>query len=211
MENKISIQEAYSSEPWWYDFRGFLILTFAYRHTLPAQLKLFGNNMSSSHLEVAVGSGTMLELILKWRKWKHFPEVEITAFDYAVSMLKGAQNRFANNLKIHLYHADAAHLPFENNLFKTANIANAIHCLPEIEKSLSEIYRVMENGGTLAGNCLLEPTGRSFLDLIARKINKWGVKKGILQRPYHLLQVSGFQLMSEKKVGNCFDFIARKS
>lgn len=214
---KISIQDAYSSEPWWYDFRGFLILTFAYRHTLPAQLRLFGNNMSSTHLEIAVGSGTLLDLILKWRKWKNMAEVDITGFDYALSMLDGAKRRFAKNKKITLLQADAAQLPFENNIFKTANIANALHCLPEIEKSLSEIYRVMQTGGTLAGNCLLEPLGQGFLDLIATRINSWGVKKGILIKTYHdyeishLLTEQGFSIVSEKKVGNCYDFVAQKN
>ena len=28
------IAEAYSSEPWWYDIRGFFILTFAYNSTI---------------------------------------------------------------------------------------------------------------------------------------------------------------------------------
>lgn len=217
MNNKISIQEAYSSEPWWYDARGFLILTFAYRHTLPAQLRLFGGNMNSSHLEVAVGSGTLLDLVLKWRKWKGLPEIEITAFDYAASMLAGAQNRFRKNKNINLIQADAAHLPFESNQFKTASIANAIHCLPDIEKSLSEIHRVLDSGGTLTGNCLLEPKGVGFLDTIAKKINNWGIKKGILHRAYQqseitdLLKKYNFQILFERRVGNCYDFVARKN
>ncbi len=44
---KISIDEAYDSEPWCYDARGLLILTFAYRSTLPVQIKFFAQNATS--------------------------------------------------------------------------------------------------------------------------------------------------------------------
>src|SRR3989338_3605220 len=74
------INEAYKSEPWWYvikihtmifqhlpvsryqmlllnairyDVRGFFILTFAYSSTLLRQVRFFGKNMGSNHLEVA--------------------------------------------------------------------------------------------------------------------------------------------------------------
>ena len=36
------IAAAYKSAPWWYDVRGFFILTFAYNSTLTPQLRFFG-------------------------------------------------------------------------------------------------------------------------------------------------------------------------
>ena len=69
-KSRDEIAEAYKSEPWWYDLRGFFILTFAYNSTLGAQLRFFGPNYGAEHLEVACGTGTLLELILRWRKWK---------------------------------------------------------------------------------------------------------------------------------------------
>ena len=63
------IAEAYSSEPWWYDLRGFFILTFAYNSTINTQLRFFGPHFGPNHLEVACGTGTLLELILRWRGW----------------------------------------------------------------------------------------------------------------------------------------------
>ena len=42
---------AYKSEPWWYDLRGFFILTFAYNSTLPSQLRFFGPNYGPRHME----------------------------------------------------------------------------------------------------------------------------------------------------------------
>ena len=80
---KISINQAYSSEPWYYDARGFLILTFAYRSTLPSQIRLFAQNVGAHHLEVTIGSETLFDLVLKWRKWKGLPEAQIVGFDCA--------------------------------------------------------------------------------------------------------------------------------
>ncbi len=210
------IDKAYSSEPWWYDLRGFLILTFAYRNSLPAQIRHFGNNIRAEHLEAAIGSGTLFEIILKWRKWKGLPDVNVTAFDYAEKMLNGARIRFAKINNISLHRADAARMPWEANSFDSVNVANSIHSFPEIEKSIKEIYRVLKSEGTFAGNCLLYPIGGGVLNSIANKINAWGIKKGILHRPYLQDEIksylinSGFNIIYEKRIGNSYDFIVRK-
>ena len=75
------IEAAYSSEPWWYDIRGFFILTFSYRSTLWNQIALFSKNIGENHLEVAIGSGTLFDIILKWRKLLAKPKSQITAVD----------------------------------------------------------------------------------------------------------------------------------
>ena len=75
-------------------------------------MQLFGPNIGAHHLEVAVGSGTLLDLILKWRKRRGFPEAQIKGIDYAESMLAGAINRFKGNSRIELYHADVISLLF---------------------------------------------------------------------------------------------------
>ncbi len=211
------IDEAYSSDPWWYDLRGFLILTFAYRTTLPSQIRLFANHMGANHLEAAIGTGTLFEMILKWRQLKGEPKIKIIGFDYAERMLMGARKRFKKESQLGLVRADAAHLPWANQSFETAAIANAIHCLPDVAKSLQELYRVLKPGGTLTGNCLLQPNGNGFLDRVAKRINTWGIKKGILNRPYEkaeiiiLLERAGFEIRMQEVSGNCFNFVAEKS
>lgn len=210
-----SIDLAYSSEPWWYDVRGFLILTFAYRSTLPGHIQHFAANIGENHLEIAVGSGSLFDAILKWKKFRKSPIGKITAFDYADRMLNGARRRFAGMSNVTLIKADAAKLPWESLTFDTANAANCIHCFPEIEASLKEIHRVLKKDGTLAGNCLLYPKSKGPLDWIANRINQWGTRKGILNRPYQkdeiraLLQNAGFTLIQEKVTGNCYDFVAK--
>ncbi|MEW5709560.1 MAG: methyltransferase domain-containing protein [Pseudomonadota bacterium] len=210
------IAQAYSSPPWWYDVRGFFILTFAYRSTLTAQLRLFGQNMGPDHLEVAVGSGTLTELVLRWRKWKGLPEVRIVGIDYAEPMLAGAIRRFAGKPDVELHLADAAAMPFADNRFDTANIANALHCFPDLDAGLREVFRVLKPEGRLAANVLLYPRGPQPLRWIANKINAWGMRKGILFSPYEpqdvrrRMLVAGFEILQEQISGNTYNVIARK-
>ena len=210
------IAEAYSSEPWWYDARGFFILTFAYNSTIGTQLRFFGPNFGPEHLEVACGTGTLLEMVLGWRRWKKMPATKVMGIDYAPSMLAGARKRFAKNPQVQVQHADAAQLPFPDNSFDTANIANSIHCFPTVDGALRDILRVLKPGGTLAANVLLYPTGWAPLRWAAQKINDWGIRKGILYSPFeqHVIRQkmldAGYEVVEEFKAGNTYNVVVRK-
>ena len=210
------IAQAYVSEPWWYDVRGFFILTFAYNSTIGTQLRFFGPNFGPNHLEVACGTGTLLKMILRWRHRKNLPKVAVIGIDYAPSMLAGAKQRFAKDPQVQVQHADAAQLPFPDNTFDTANIANSIHCFPTVDGALRDILRVLKPGGTLAANVLLYPSGFAPLRWAAQKINDWGIRKGILYSPFeqdniHQIMLSaGFDVVKQFKAGNTWNVIARK-
>lgn len=215
-KSREEIAQAYSSEPWWYDVRGFLILTFAYRSTLWAQVRLFGHNIGPHHLEVAIGTGTLFDIILKWRKWKRLPSAHIVGIDYAEPMLAGAIHRFADQPNIELHHADVAALPFPDSSFDSANIANSVHCFPDVDAGFRDVFRVLKPGAPLAANVLLYARGPQPLRWIANKINAWGMRKGILFTPYQAddirrrLQAAGFEIVREEIAGNTYNVIARK-
>lgn len=210
------IAEAYKSPPWWYDIRGFFILTFAYNSTLGNQLRFFGPHFGPEHLEVACGSGTLLDLLLRWRRWKGLPKTHVVGIDYAESMLAGARKRFARNPDVEVQHADAAALPFPDNHFDTANVANAVHSFPDVDGALRDILRVLKPGGTLAANVLLYPRGHWPLKDIGERINRWGMRKGILYTPYReedireRLLKAGYEIVSESVDGNCYNVLARR-
>lgn len=215
-KSRDEIAAAYSSPPWWYDIRGFFILTFAYNNTVGSQLRWFGRNFGTRHLEVACGTGTLLEVILYWRKFKRLPKVNIVGIDYAEPMLAGAINRFKHNNLVELHHADVAEMPFEDNSFDTANIANSVHCFPDVNSALNGVFRVLKPNGTLAANILLYPRTIFPFNVIAKRINKWGIKKGILYTPYELDEIknkfinSGFLVESELVSGNCYNILVKK-
>lgn len=210
------IDEAYSSPPWWYDLRGVCILTLTYKQTLDMVTKFFAKNIGNRHIEVACGTGTLLKLLLDWRKNHRLPKSElIVGLDYAESMIKGAQKRFKNKKNMEMIKGDALALPYPENHFDTCNIANAVHCFPDARGALVEVKRVLKPGGRFAANVLLEPRG-SGKD-IANKINTWGIKKGILVKTFTIEEIKqmyadvGLEIVKEKIVGNCWNVIATKS
>jgi ubiquinone/menaquinone biosynthesis C-methylase UbiE len=215
-KSRDEIAEAYRSEPWWYDVRGFFILLLAYNSTLGKQLRLFGPNFGPAHLEVACGTGTLLKMMKGWRRRRRLAPSRIVGVDYAASMLAGARARFKGDAEIELVHADAADLPFDDNAFDTANIANAVHCLPDVDAALREVARVLKPGGTLAANVLLYPRGPWPLGWIAERINRWGMRKGILHTPYEeqdirrRVESAGFVVSQAEVSGNCYNLLATK-
>ena len=210
------IAAAYDSPPWWYNLRGFFILTFAYNSTLTHQLRFFGPNLGPRHLEVACGSGTLLDLVLRWRRWKGLPEAEIVGIDYAEPMLAGARRRFAGKPNVEIRHADVTALPYADASFDTVNVANALHCFPDVDGALRELRRVLKPGGTLATNVLLQPRGIWPFSQIAGELDAWGMRKGILFAPYERDDIrgrivgAGFSVWTEIVVGNCYDLTVRR-
>lgn len=216
-ESLSKIEKAYDSPPIWYDIRGFFVLTFAYRSTLWAQIGLFGNNIGPRHLEGAIGSGTLFGIILAWKKITgHRIDAEIVGFDYAPSMLAGAIRRFKATPGIRLIQADVAALDLPDGYFDTANVANAIHCFPDVAGGLREMCRVLKPGGRLAVNVLLYPRGIQPFKWISEKINAWAIRKGILYTPYEQADIrsriinAGFDIEFEEVAGNTFNVIATK-
>jgi ubiquinone/menaquinone biosynthesis C-methylase UbiE len=215
-KSREEIALAYKSEPWWYDVRGFFILTFAYNSTLPGQLRFFGPHFGPRHLEVACGTGTLLDLLMLWRRWKKLPETQIVGVDYAESMLAGARHRFAGKSGYEFLQADVAEMPFEDGRFDTANVANAVHCFPDVDGGLRDVLRVLKPGGTMAMNVLLYPRGPWPFKGIAERINRWGIRKGILVTPYEQASIrakvaaAGFEIVNEAVSGNCYNVMARK-
>jgi ubiquinone/menaquinone biosynthesis C-methylase UbiE len=213
--NKINIDEAYDSPPIWYDIRGLFILWFSYRSSLIKQIKFFSYfKPDSSHLEVAIGSGSLFQIIYYWIKITSRLPNRIVGFDYAPAMLEGARKKFEGNKKIELIVADATNLPFRDESFDTINVSNSLHCIPNYQKAIQEAARVLKPKGVMSLNALIIPEGR--LQSIALKINQWGIKKGILQRAFEVhevlksLELASFEVVEKFKDGNCLYVRAQK-
>lgn len=206
----------YESPSWWYDFRGFFILKLAYRGSVVSQLRFFSKNIGLQHLEVAIGSGTLFQLVLYWLKLQGRAVGHVTGVDYADQMLAGAHRRFDGNPEIELLLADVHRLSFPSEKFDTINVANAIHCFSQIDQALLEMLRVLKPGGTLATNVLTYPSGNRVQRWIADRINAWGKQKGILFTPYLADEFkrratrAGFQIQFEEQIGNGLFLVLRK-
>jgi ubiquinone/menaquinone biosynthesis C-methylase UbiE len=210
------VARAYSSPNWWYDLRGFCVLHLAYRDGLIRLLNFFAANGSSRHLEIAAGSGSFLKLVMRLRRLKGLPAIEGTAIDYAPSMLEGAVRRLRRvpGWKVEL--ADAARLPYADESFETINIANALHSIPDARRAVAEAFRVLRRGGTLAANVVLPPRGGKLSRWIAGRVDSWGIRKGILVRPYEeeetrdMFFSAGFQILQTQIRGNDYCLLVKK-
>jgi ubiquinone/menaquinone biosynthesis C-methylase UbiE len=211
------VNEAYDSPSWWYDVRGFFILTLCYHDTAWHEIGFFGDGMTANHLEVAVGSGTLLSVILTWRRLKKKPAIGITAFDYAERMLAGARRRFAKDSTVTLLRADAGQLDMPDSSFDSANIANAFHCFPEPDKCMRELFRVLKPGAEMRVNVVLEPPRAGVMAGIARRIDAWGIRKGILFKAYlpedavRICEGAGFTVARKYVKGYTLNLVLRKS
>ena len=107
-------------------------------------------------LELACGTGLISN---------HVAEASKTyiATDFAENMLIQAQKKKSTD-KLHYMKADASALPFANKSFDVVIISNALHVIPNPEKVLSEIARVLKTGGILiAPNFIHENLNASAL------------------------------------------------
>lgn len=95
-------------------------------------------------LDIATGTGDFAVAATK------LGEVKITGIDISEGMLKVARKKiFKKNLgdKIEFHKADSEKLPFEDNLFDAATVGFGVRNFENLNKGLSEIYRVLKPGG----------------------------------------------------------------
>lgn len=103
-------------------------------------------------LEIAAGTGILAKEVAKCAN-------KMIATDYSKKMIQQAQkSEHPKNLSFEV--ADAKELPFDDKFFDVVIIANALHIMPESEKALKEIGRVLKDNGLLiAPNYVFEKNG----------------------------------------------------
>ncbi len=92
-------------------------------------------------LEVATGPGLLAKHVAHAAK-------KMIATDYSDGMIKEAKKgSYPEKLRFEV--ADAEHLPYGDKSFDAVIIANALHIVPNPEKALREIDRVLKDDGLL--------------------------------------------------------------
>lgn len=92
-------------------------------------------------LELATGTGLIARNIVKYVK-------HIEATDFSHGMIKAAKKDNKSS-KLHFSVQDACNLPYVESTFDVVIISNALHIMPEPEKALSEVQRVLKPDGVL--------------------------------------------------------------
>lgn len=98
--------------------------------------------ISDSVLECACGTGAITEEIAKKAQ-------KVLATDFAEGMLKRASNKCRKYSNVSFRQEDITDIKSGDNSFDKAVAGNVIHLLPEPEKALNELLRVVKPGGKL--------------------------------------------------------------
>lgn len=103
-------------------------------------------------LEIATGPGLLAKYVAHSSK-------KMIATDYAPNMIEQAKKGdYPNNLSSEV--ADATSLPYSDDSFDVVLIANALHVMPDPEKALQEIDRVLKPHGLLIAPNFIEHNGK---------------------------------------------------
>ena len=111
-------------------------------------------------LEAACGSGQFSFLLAE-----HVRRYEAT--DFSSAMIDEAGKLPAPD-QLRFSVADVTSLPFENERFDAVIIANALHIMPDPDKALKELNRVLKKDGILFAPTFLR--GETFLSRLRIKI-----------------------------------------
>ncbi|MCR5217042.1 class I SAM-dependent methyltransferase [Treponema sp.] len=119
-------------------------------------------------LELATGPGMIAKHISSSAR-------KIIATDFSQSMIDTAEKKKSpENLTFEV--ADATNLRFVDNSFEVVIIANALHIMPQPEKALSQIKRVLKDDGILIAPNFIDHDGQEKQNLWARFLEFIGVK-----------------------------------
>ena len=150
-------------------------------------------------LELATGPGMIAKHIAASAK-------NVIATDFAPKMIATAKKGYVPR-NVYFEEADATDLRFKDHSFDVVIIANALHIMPNPEKALSEIDRVLKSGGTLiAPNFIFN--GRKnlwqrFLTLIGIKFaHEWTAEQFS-----SFLQSNGWKIENSETVKGRIDLL----
>ena len=152
-------------------------------------------------LELATGTGLITKSIVN-------AAAHIEATDASVEMIAEAK-RDNQSAKLHFSVQDMFRLPYAGKSFDVVIVSNALHIVPQPEKALAEIHRVLKDDGVLiaptfshAGNSFSGKVRAFFMKLAGFPLhskwtseeylrflrqNGWAVRKSVVLKASFLL------------------------
>ena len=130
-------------------------------------------------LELATGTGLIAKHIVN-------AAALVEATDASAEMIAEAK-RDNHSAKLHFSAQDMFHLPYANQSFDVVIVSNALHIVPQPEKALAEIRRVLKDDGVLiaptfthAGNSFSGKVRAFFMKLAGFPLHSRGTSAEFL-------------------------------
>lgn len=151
-------------------------------------------------LELACGTGMFTYILAdKVNTWK--------ATDFSENMVKearaaGKKHKVIPGLSFSV--EDATNLPYEDSSFDAVMIANALHIMPNPEKALAEIKRVLKEDGMMFAPTFVHGEGVGF-KLRTKLIEMFGFKaffKPTNEEFKEFIEKNGFGVVEYDRVGS---------
>lgn len=159
----------------------------------------------SNVLDVGCGTGEILSAIRKL-----YPTVSLQGIDISQEMLKQAENKKIDNVKLYL--GDAEHLPFEKAKFDVLICTDSFHHYPNPQRTIAEFYRVLQNNGYLLLADFWKPFPiRQLMNIFIPFSNEGDVKIYSRSEILNFLKHSGFQDIRYQKINkSSYLLVAKK-
>lgn len=153
-------------------------------------------NKDMNVLELACGSGQLSFRLAKYaRQWE--------AIDLSENMIAEAKKK-PRPKGLYFSVQDATKLPYADESFDAVMIANALHIMPEPDKAMSEIRRVLKKDGILFAPTFIHGDGAGYsihirlMNLIGFKTySKWNADEFT-----GYIEAHGFKLIEQKVMGS---------
>lgn len=159
-------------------------------------------NKDMTVLELACGSGQLsFRLAKKAKQWE--------ATDFSENMIAEAKKN--PRLKgLYFSVQDATNLPYADETFDAVMIANALHIMPEPDKAMGEIRRVLKKGGILFAPTFVHGEGAGYhiriklMNLIGFKTySKWSADEFAEYIKKHEFEVQGCNIIGSNLTPLC--------
>ena len=112
-------------------------------------------------LDICCGPGSLTREIAG-----HMPEGEVIGLDFSEVMIEKARSHTAEEMQnVKFTTGDATDLDFESGQFDLVTVAFGLRNIPEMEKAIDEMFRVLKPGGKAASLDLGKPGNSIFRGL----------------------------------------------
>lgn len=146
-------------------------------------------------LEIATGPGLLAKHVA-------FSAHKMIATDYSEGMIAQAKKgETQDNLTFEV--ADATQLPYEDSSFDVVLIANALHVMPEPEKALKEIDRVLKEKGILIAPNFVNHKGGAFSRIWSKILSTAGIHfehQWSMEEYRVFLETNGWRIVNAKEL-----------